>query len=158
VIDILSSVTPFRIDTGSALPAITFYRSDLANSVTVTHTSADLLTFSSAITANRFNGSGAGLTGIPISAISATGTPSASTYLRGDGTWGTPSGSGVFDNPMTSLGDLIVGDTGGGPLRLAAGADGQVLGMTAGVPTWTSPTAGGGVSKSFVIAMAIALG
>lgn len=32
-------------------------------------------------------------TAIPISAISATGTPSASTFLRGDGTWNTVSSS-----------------------------------------------------------------
>jgi hypothetical protein len=32
-------------------------------------------------------------TGLPVSTgISATGTPSSSTYLRGDGTWSTPSG------------------------------------------------------------------
>lgn len=33
------------------------------------------------------SGSGAGLTSIPVSGISATGTPSSSTYLRGDGAW-----------------------------------------------------------------------
>lgn len=31
---------------------------------------------------------------IPVGGISATGTPSATTFLRGDGTWSTPSGSG----------------------------------------------------------------
>ncbi|WP_257311099.1 laminin B domain-containing protein [Geothrix fuzhouensis] len=44
-------------------------------------------------------------------------------------------------NPMTSLGDLIVGGTAGTPGRKAAGADGQVFTMVAGVPTW----AGSGV-------------
>jgi len=33
-------------------------------------------------------------TGLPVGGISATGTPSSTTYLRGDGTWSTPSGSG----------------------------------------------------------------
>lgn len=32
-------------------------------------------------------------TGLPVGGISATGTPSSSTYLRGDGTWSTPAGS-----------------------------------------------------------------
>lgn len=35
-------------------------------------------------------------TGLPVGGISATGTPSASTYLRGDGSWATPAGSMVY--------------------------------------------------------------
>jgi hypothetical protein len=31
---------------------------------------------------------------VPVADIDATGTPSSSTYLRGDGTWETPSGGG----------------------------------------------------------------
>lgn len=33
-------------------------------------------------------------TGLPVGGLSATGTPSSSTYLRGDNSWATPSGSG----------------------------------------------------------------
>lgn len=33
-------------------------------------------------------------TGLPVGGISATGTPSGTTYLRGDGTWSTPAGGG----------------------------------------------------------------
>jgi hypothetical protein len=33
-------------------------------------------------------------TGLPVGGISATGTPSGSTYLRGDGAWATPAGGG----------------------------------------------------------------
>lgn len=33
-------------------------------------------------------------TGLPIGGLSATGTPSSSTFLRGDNTWATPAGSG----------------------------------------------------------------
>lgn len=29
---------------------------------------------------------------VPVAGISATGTPGATTYLRGDGTWATPAG------------------------------------------------------------------
>lgn len=36
-----------------------------------------------------------GSTTVPIAAINATGTPSSTTYLRGDGTWSTPSGGAV---------------------------------------------------------------
>jgi len=48
---------------------------------------------------------------------------------------GTGGGTGMI-NPMTSLGDLIVGATGGAPTRLPAGTNGQVLTMVGGVPTW----------------------
>lgn len=52
------------------------------------------------VTATAFAGSGAGLTNLSASALSSgtvplerlgSGTPSASTFLRGDGTWATPS-------------------------------------------------------------------
>ncbi|MBJ7532586.1 hypothetical protein JDN40_00310, partial [Rhodomicrobium vannielii ATCC 17100] len=42
-------------------------------------------------TATTFSGSGAGLTGIGTANMSATGTASASTYLRGDGSWASVS-------------------------------------------------------------------
>lgn len=35
---------------------------------------------------------------LPVSAIAASGTPSSSTWLRGDGVWGTPTGSGTVTN------------------------------------------------------------
>lgn len=45
-------------------------------------------------------------------------------------------GSGGMVNPMTSYGDLIVGGASGEPEALSAGAEGQVLKITSGVPTW----------------------
>lgn len=36
-------------------------------------------------------------TGLPVGGISATGTPGSSTYLRGDGSWQTPSGGSADD-------------------------------------------------------------
>jgi hypothetical protein len=56
-------------------------------------------------------------TGLPVAGISATGTPSSTTYLRGDGTWATVSGSG--STPMTTLGDLTYEDATPTPARLA---------------------------------------
>lgn len=41
-------------------------------------------------------------------------------------------------NPMTAIGDLIIGSTAGAPVRLGIGSTGQVLYVTAGVPTWTT--------------------
>lgn len=48
----------------------------------------------------------------------------------------------AFRNPMTSVGDLIVGTTDGAPARLAKGADGQVLAVdpTTHLLRWTSPS------------------
>jgi hypothetical protein len=84
------------------------------------------------------------LTGIVIADFTATGTPSSTTYLRGDNTWATVSAG--FSNPMTTLGDEIYGGASGAATRLAgptAGAATYVLtdvtsGSTAVAPTWTN--------------------
>lgn len=52
---------------------------------------------------------------------------------------GAPPGGGVaMVNPMTSVGDLIRGGSGGLATRLAAGTNGYVMAMVAGVPTWVA--------------------
>lgn len=38
-------------------------------------------------------------TSIPVGDINASGTPSSTTYLRGDGTWSTVTGSAADQNP-----------------------------------------------------------
>lgn len=63
---------------------------------------------------------------IPINALATTGTPSASTVLHGDGSWG-PGGGGGFVNPMIEVGDIIVGTTAGAAIRKGVGTDNQVL-------------------------------
>ncbi|ACZ29553.1 hypothetical protein Xcel_0514 [Xylanimonas cellulosilytica DSM 15894] len=48
---------------------------------------------------------------IPVADIAATGTPSGSTYLRGDGTWSTPAGgggSGAVDSVNGQTGDVTL--------------------------------------------------
>lgn len=53
-----------------------------------------------------------------------------------------PNPPAVFVNPMTTLGDLIVGGVSGAPQRLAPGANGKLLVMYGGAPTWATVTAG----------------
>lgn len=40
--------------------------------------------------------------------INATGTPSATTYLRGDGTWSTPAGGGAVDSVNSQTGAVVL--------------------------------------------------
>lgn len=65
-------------------------------------------------------------------------------YLRADGTWAAPTGTG-FTNPMTTLGDVIYGDTGGTATRLAGNitAVKQFLSQTgtgtiSAAPSWSA--------------------
>ena len=51
-------------------------------------------------------------TGLPVAGISATGTASTTTYLRGDGSWATPSGGGGGSSSGTNL--VQVSDGSGG--------------------------------------------
>src|SRR4030095_5694802 len=41
-------------------------------------------------------------------------------------------------NPMIGAGDMVMGGPLGEPTRLGAGAAGQTLAMSGGLPTWTS--------------------
>lgn len=68
--------------------------------------------------------------------------PASGDALVYDGAAWAPSP--VLLNPMTTEGDLIVGDVGGVPIRLPAGSDGDVLSIVGGVPTYTSGGGGGG--------------
>ncbi|MES2347032.1 MAG: hypothetical protein V4641_05610 [Pseudomonadota bacterium] len=69
--------------------------------------------------------------------------------VKGDtgdtGAAGTPG----FANPMTTLGDLIVGGAAGVAGRVAIGADNYVLKITSGVVGW-APEAGGGGDPYFI--------
>ncbi|MCZ4321455.1 hypothetical protein [Pseudomonas anguilliseptica] len=51
-------------------------------------------------------------------------------------------------NPMTTAGDIIVGDVSGAPARVAKGTDGQVFKMVAGSPAWGAESGAnwGGIS------------
>lgn len=61
------------------------------------------------------------------------------------GTVTTPA-QGALTNPMTTKGDVILGDTGGTPTRLGAGTSGYVLTSNgaAAFPSWQAGGGGGG--------------
>ena len=61
-------------------------------------TISDYASATASFTNKTFNANGTGnsLTNIDIADHSATGTPSATTFYRGDNTWATPAGGGAF--------------------------------------------------------------
>lgn len=76
---------------------------------------------------------------VEVTGINATGTPSASTALLGNGTWGT-----VTTSPAGSTGQVQYNNAGAFG-AISSGTSGQVL-TSAGAgaaPTWASPAAGG---------------
>jgi hypothetical protein len=56
------------------------------------------------------------------------------------------TGGGGFTNPMTSVGDMIVGGSSGTALRLPAGTNGYVLTLAGGSPSWQAATGGTGIA------------
>ena len=62
-----------------------------------------------------------------------------------DFTWTTSSAG--MTNPMTTTGDTIYSSSGSTPARLGIGTTGQVLAVSGGVPAWTTPAAGGGMTQ-----------
>jgi hypothetical protein len=64
------------------------------------------------------------------------------TYYTGSA-WANVDTTGMT-NPMTTTGDTIYSSSGSTPARLGIGSTGQVLTVTAGVPAWATPAAGGG--------------
>lgn len=66
---------------------------------------------------------------------------SGSIYLWNTSTlvWDLFSSGGGMSNPMTTANDIIVGGSGGTPLRLGIGPEGKVLGVEGGVLTYMNP-------------------
>lgn len=72
-------------------------------------------------------------------------------YVRSASTWATLAGGAGITNPMTALGDLIVGGTSGTPLRLAIGTEGQVAVVRGGTLVYEDQS-GGTVTYAPVVA------
>ena len=89
---------------------------------------------------------------VDIAMMSATGTPSASTYLRGDNTWATVDGG--FTDPMTTRGDIIIRNSSNTTARLPIGSNTYVLTSDGTDVSWAAPPgAGSGLTYAQVKAM-----
>lgn len=71
------------------------------------------------------------------------------TYDDGTGLTTVAATGGGMANPMTTAGDMIVGGAAGVPTMLPAGSNTQVMTIVGGVPTWSTPAAGGGSLVNF---------
>lgn len=82
---------------------------------------------------------------VDISMLSATGTPSATTFLRGDNQWETPAGGGggdvATDAIWNAVGDLAVGTGSDSASVLPIGQNSQVLTSNGTIAFWADPSA-----------------
>ena len=63
-------------------------------------------------------------------------------FYKVDSAGNITSATNALVNPMTTAGDIIYGAGGGTATRLGAGANGQVLTLAGGIPSWATPTVG----------------
>ena len=66
------------------------------------------------------------------------------TYYTGSA-WANLDTTGMT-NPMTTTGDTIYSSSGSTPARLGIGSTGQVLTVAGGVPSWSTPAGGSGLT------------
>lgn len=77
------------------------------------------------------------VSGVVIADLTATGTPSSTTFLRGDNTWGTPAGAGTVTSVGFTGGLISVGTPTSTPAFTVAGTSGGIP-YFASSSTWAS--------------------
>lgn len=95
---------------------------------------------------------------VPIGRIGATGTPSASTYLRGDNSWATVTGGSASDSFATIAvagQSSVVADSSTDTLTLVAGSNITIT-TDASTDTITIAAAGGGSASDSFTTIAVA--
>lgn len=124
---------------------------------------------------NTFSVSNATFSGLALTAASATGgaglrvphgaaptsptngdvwTTTAGLFARINGATVGPYGTGGgMSNPLTTTGDIIYSSSGTTAARLGIGSTNQVLTVIAGVPSWQTPSGGGGGLTNFTEAV-----
>lgn len=94
-------------------------------------------------------------TGLPIGGISATGSPSGSTFLAGDGSWKIPPGTGNVNGPGSSVvGNVASYNNTAGTLIQDTGIASSALATLTGTQTLTNKTLSGGANTLSNIANA----
>jgi hypothetical protein len=87
------------------------------------------------------SGAGIRITGPPPS-LTVVNTGVTSVSLNGGVPLVGDISISALTNPMTTVGDLILGGAAGAPARLAAGTAGQILSMVGGSPAWAATSGG----------------
>jgi hypothetical protein len=122
----------------SSSAGMCFTASFLKSASGVTHDDASNTT----ALANQFPAGGAGAT-VPV----------------GQGGTGQVTAAAAFNalSPMTTTGDMVYDSSGGTAARLPAGTSGQYLGISGGVPAWTSAPGSGGTLTGYIAPAVVAL-
>jgi len=92
----------YKNTTSTGVPSIAIAGTDYTSPTgteTLTNKTLTTPTIASFVNATHNHSSSAGGGTLGVAAHSATGTPGATTFLRGDNTWAVPAGSGAFVDP-----------------------------------------------------------